>query len=97
MILKVKLFQKYKRKPDIPHSENNLDEPLLKDFPKLRKLSKSNNYINLWIIGEKNEKVNYISDSFSIEPTEIYVKDKMKKKNWTPNFIQFLKQISLSK
>ena len=75
-----------KRKPDIPHSENKLNEPLLKDFPKLRKLSKSNNYINLWVVGEKNEKVNYISDSFSIEPTEIYVKEQKEKKKLDSKF-----------
>ena len=55
-----------------PPSENGQDHPTLQGFPKLRKLSGSKNYINIWISGEQNKKVNFLSDSFTSDPTEIY-------------------------
>ena len=59
---------------------NVVEEPLLKHFPKLRKLSNLNNYLNAWITGEENEKVNFISESFPIEPTEIYIYEEKQEK-----------------
>lgn len=53
------LSEKPKNEPNISLSENKTDE--FKDFPKLKKLSNLNKYINAWIIGEKNEKVNFFS------------------------------------
>ena len=53
------LSEKPKNEPNISLSENKTNES--KDFPKLKKLSNLNKYINAWIIGEKNEKVNFFS------------------------------------
>ena len=53
------LSEKPKNEPNISLSENKTDE--FKDFPKLKKLSNLNKYINAWTIGEKNEKVNFFS------------------------------------
>lgn len=64
-----------KNRLNIPPPENDPDKSLSKNFPKLRKLFNSNNYFNVWIIGEHNERVNFISDSFTIEPTEIYAEE----------------------
>ena len=74
------------KESNITLSKKSQDELLSKDFPKLRKLSNSNNYINIWIIGEKNEKANFISESFAIEPFKIYVKEQNQEKKLDSKF-----------
>ena len=75
-----------KNEPNDSLYENNSVESKSKYFPRLRKLSNSNNYINVWIIGEKYEKGNFFSDSFDIERTEIYVKEENEEKKLDSKF-----------